>query len=96
GRIVFQLFSDVCPKTCMNFLCLCTGEKKIGKVTGKKLWYKGSTFHRVVKHFMIQGGDFSEESSGATALAVSNCNKVQIPDAYSRSHPTSSASAIRP
>ncbi|KAG9471990.1 NK-tumor recognition protein [Eleutherodactylus coqui] len=60
GRIVFQLFSDVCPKTCTNFLCLCTGEKGIGKVTGKKLWYKGSTFHRVVKSFMIQGGDFSE------------------------------------
>lgn len=60
GRIVFQLFSDVCPKTCTNFLCLCTGEKGIGKETGKKLWYKGSTFHRVVKSFMIQGGDFSE------------------------------------
>ncbi|XP_075070202.1 NK-tumor recognition protein isoform X4 [Mixophyes fleayi] len=60
GRIIFQLFSDVCPKTCMNFLCLCTGEKGIGKVTGKKLSYKGSTFHRVVKNFMIQGGDFSE------------------------------------
>lgn len=26
GRIVFQLFSDICPKTSKNFLCLCTGE----------------------------------------------------------------------
>ncbi|KFO74202.1 NK-tumor recognition protein, partial [Cuculus canorus] len=60
GRIMFQLFSDVCPKTCKNFLCLCSGEKGIGKTTGKKLCYKGTTFHRVVKNFMIQGGDFSE------------------------------------
>ncbi|XP_041102717.1 NK-tumor recognition protein isoform X1 [Polyodon spathula] len=60
GRIVFQLFSDVCPKTCTNFLGLCTGEKGRGKTTGRKLCYKGSTFHRIVKNFMIQGGDFIE------------------------------------
>ncbi|XP_034562216.1 NK-tumor recognition protein isoform X2 [Notolabrus celidotus] len=60
GRIVFQLFSDICQKTSKNFLSLCTGEKGTGKMTGKKLCYKGSTFHRVVKNFMIQGGDFTE------------------------------------
>ncbi|XP_063063530.1 NK-tumor recognition protein isoform X2 [Engraulis encrasicolus] len=60
GRIVFQLFSDICPKTSKNFRCLCTGEKGTSKATGKKLCYKGSTFHRIVKNFMIQGGDFTE------------------------------------
>ncbi|KAM9827620.1 NK-tumor recognition protein [Neosynchiropus ocellatus] len=60
GRIVFQLFSEICPKTSKNFLSLCTGERGTGKLTGKKLCYKGSTFHRVVKNFMIQGGDFTE------------------------------------
>ncbi|XP_053327945.1 peptidyl-prolyl cis-trans isomerase G-like [Spea bombifrons] len=60
GRLVFELFSDICPKTCENFRSLCTGEKGIGKKTKKPLHYKNCIFHRVVKDFMIQGGDFSE------------------------------------
>ena len=60
GRVVFQLFADICPKTCENFRALCTGEMGIGKVTGKPLHYQGTTFHRVVKSFMIQSGDFSD------------------------------------
>merc|ERR1719432_323945 len=60
GRVVIELFSDITPKTCENFRCLCTGEKGIGKITGKPLHYLGSTFHRVVKDFMLQGGDFSD------------------------------------
>ncbi|XP_075908535.1 peptidyl-prolyl cis-trans isomerase G-like [Petromyzon marinus] len=60
GRIVMELFSDVCPKTCENFRCLCTGERGVGKTTLKPLHYKGTPFHRIVKEFMIQGGDFSE------------------------------------
>jgi len=60
GRIIFELFDDVTPVTCENFRALCTGEKGLGTKTGKPLHYVGTTFHRVVKDFMIQSGDFSD------------------------------------
>jgi len=54
GRVVVKLYAGALPKTCENFRALCTGEKGVGKTTGKKLSYEGAPLHRIIKGFMIQ------------------------------------------
>ncbi|KRX01818.1 Cyclophilin-like peptidyl-prolyl cis-trans isomerase domain [Pseudocohnilembus persalinus] len=60
GRITFELFTDITPKTAENFRGLCTGEYGTTTINGnkKKLIYKDSKFHRIIDQFVVQGGDF--------------------------------------
>ena len=57
-----ELFSDEVPKTAENFRALCTGERGLGKISNTPLHFRGSIFHRIIKGFMCQGGDFTRRN----------------------------------
>lgn len=61
GTIKVNLFGNHAPKTVANFVGLATGTKEwthpaTGKVSTDPL-YNGVIFHRIIKQFMLQGGD---------------------------------------
>lgn len=57
GKIKIKLFTEIAPKTCENFIGLI-----------KKGYYDGITFHRVIKDFMVQGGDPTGSGCGGESL----------------------------
>lgn len=69
GRIVIELFYDTVPLTCENFRQFCIGYiDKQQQLIG----YKHCTFHRVIKHFMIQGGDILHNNGTGTVSIYGN------------------------
>ncbi|ORX70251.1 hypothetical protein DL89DRAFT_267472 [Linderina pennispora] len=66
GRIKMELFADKVPRTAENFRQLCTGEHRVNHAPQG---YKGSPFHRIIKGFMAQGGDFVKgNGTGRTSI----------------------------
>ena len=72
-RVVFELYEDIAPLAVENFLALCRGDRGVDKGSGVKLHYKGCPVHRVVKGFVMQGGDIvkGNGSGGASVRAPS-------------------------
>jgi len=69
GRIVIELFSDLCPKACENFLLLCTGKNGRDPSTNVSLTYEGCPIHRIVKGGWIQSGDILD-GSGSNSISA--------------------------
>jgi peptidyl-prolyl cis-trans isomerase A (cyclophilin A) len=74
GNIVCRLFDKSAPKTVANFVGLATGTKtwtdpETGKVKHTPL-YPGTTFHRVIPGFMIQGGDPLGDGQGTPGYQI--------------------------
>jgi len=69
GKIEMELFKDIAPKACENMEGLV-----------KKGYYDGIIFHRVIKNFMIQGGDPTGTGSGGQSLFGSSFEDEVKPD----------------
>jgi peptidyl-prolyl cis-trans isomerase A (cyclophilin A) len=68
GSLECRLFDDKAPTTVANFVGLARGLRKFWSPKDKawvgKPYYDGTTFHRVIPEFMIQGGDWKGDGSG--------------------------------
>ena len=87
GKVLIELFDDICPIACDNFLKLCSGEKGeviVDEKTGvtAKLHYEGNPIHRVVKGGWIQCGDIVD-GSGLNSFAAVNDNGIFRDESYS-------------
>jgi len=58
GTIVTELFYEDAPATVANFVALAEGtHPMVDSIYANKPYYNGLKFHRIIKDFMIQGGD---------------------------------------
>ncbi len=74
ATVTCRLFDDRAPVTVANFIGLATGERtwkdpNSGKWVNKPA-YDGTTFHRIIKGFMIQGGDPKGNGSGEPGYVI--------------------------
>jgi peptidyl-prolyl cis-trans isomerase A (cyclophilin A) len=66
GDMLIELYYDKTPLTVANFVGLAEGELVYDTIKIEKPFYDGLIFHRVIKNFMIQGGDPEGKGTGGS------------------------------
>lgn len=69
-RMVIELRDAEAPLACENFKLLCTGERGVSRESGARMCYEGTRFHRCVRGFMTQGGDFQHQNGAGGESAL--------------------------
>jgi peptidyl-prolyl cis-trans isomerase A (cyclophilin A) len=73
GKLECELYEDKAPITVANFVGLARGQRPFRQPDGKwakKNGYDGTTFHRVIRGFMIQGGDPQGTGAGEPGYVI--------------------------
>jgi hypothetical protein len=67
-KVIIELFTEYAPKTCTNFLKMCTGGAV--NAAGEKLSYVNTDFHRIVRGMYVQAGDLHKAGVSKVFLTV--------------------------
>jgi len=79
SRIYIEVWPEVAPLAVENFVALLLGNRGIGQESGCALSYKGCHFHRIIKGFVAQGGDFVK-NNGSGGECVFSGKKAGFKD----------------
>ena len=72
-RIYLEIWPEIAPLAVENFVALVLGNRGKGQESGCQLSYKGCHFHRVIKDFVAQGGDFVKNNGSGGECVFREC-----------------------
>ena len=83
-RIYLEIWPEIAPLAVENFVALVLGNRGKGQESGCQLSYKGCHFHRVIKDFVAQGGDFVKNNGSGGECVFRECTLAPFPRTHWR------------
>ena len=94
-RIYLEIWPEIAPLAVENFVALVLGNRGKGQESGCQLSYKGCHFHRVIKDFVAQGGDFVKNNGSGGECVFRKCPLERMRRSRSSPNPAHILSPLR-